>query len=439
MARRERVYRNPSLRARVSRDVLEGGNTGPFRRRFLSRVVRKIRPTPAVKVEQLTDGLAPTVLYAPLIPSCDEETYVCTKLVSNKPRAEEDTLVYSDMAYEIRAAGMFVKSFDRFSSDNELIMYSIQTDPNSPNEAQSLPFIHFDFSRDATINSEKPNTFLPIPASKSFVMGCSGRQVRSPSSNIQNAVRATPIKSNSTTTSTMSRAASRHVKPKEKLKRSVNVQFRILEMDQPSQTVQDTVAGIKDLGGLVSTFGRSVPFLGVLNPALSIVSTLSKRALDSYAMPDKVISIDMDFLLASRKRVAAGTAHPGAYLRFGYYFFLAEPVEGKLYASVRTPENLTLMLKRSEENSNDESQVESRTYFPLTEVSYLVVRVGEPTDTKRSNRRPLQMNHAMVLEELFQRAKPGMDEPIHVRDSLYELGLSLGVFETDDESSGDEH
>ena len=413
----------------MSRNVLEGGNTGPFRRRFLSRLARSLRPAPAVKVEQLNDGLAPTVLYAPSIPA-EGSTYVETKLVSDSPDPNDTELVYSDIPYEIRAAGMFVKSFDRFSSKNELLLYSIQTDPNTPSDAQSLPFIHFDFSRDATTTSEKPNTFLQIPASKSFVMACSGKQPKTPSSNVTSPVNATPLNS-----STLPMSGDRKKFTKPKYRRSVNVQFRILEIDEPSQTIQDAVAGIKDLGGLVSGFGTAVPFLGVLNPALSMVSTLSKRALDSYAMPDKVISIDMDFMIANRKRVIAGTAPAGEYLRFGYYFFLEEPVEGKLYASVRTPDNLTLMLKRSEDTSSSDSRIEARTYFPLTEVSYLVVRVSEPTDTNRTNRRPIQMNHARMLEDLFQRAKPGEDDPANIRDSLYELGLALGVFESEDDDS----
>ena len=425
----QHLERNPSLRARVSRSVLEGGNTGPFRRRFLSRLARRLRPTPAVKVEQLEHGLAPLVLYAPAL-AVEGETYAKTMLVSDQPTVDEAALVYSDLPFEVRAVGMFVKSFDRFSCDNELLLYSIQTDPNAPCDVQSLPFIHFDFSNDATTTTDKPNTFLPIPASKSFVMGSSGKQNKLPSSAITSPTCVEPLTCASLT------SGERRKVSKPKHRRSVNVQFRILEIDQPSQTIQDAVSGIKDLGGMVSGFGTAVPFLGALNPALSIVSNLSRRALDSYAMPDKVINIDMDFMLANRKRVESGTAPPGEYLRFGYYFFLSEPVEGKLYASVRTPGNLTLMLKRSDdENRPGNCSVQARTYFPLTEVSYLVVRVGEPSDTKRSKRRPVQMNHARLLEDLFRRAQPGEDEPVNVRNSLYELGLALGVFDSDDDDS----
>ena len=424
MPPREQQSRNTSRTTRFSRNSLQGSNISLFRRLIKSRETRRIRSKPTSTVEQLDDGLAPTVLYAPLIPSSEGETYVSTKLVSITPSAEDDSLVYDDMGYEIRTIGMFAKSFDRAASGNELILYSTQTDPSTPNQVHSLPFIHFDFSRDATTSSGKPNTFHTISASKSFVMDSSPNPAKSPSSQVRNVVQATDVKSNSITAST-SRTGERTKTVSEKQRRSVTIQFRILEMERPSQTVQEAITGIKDLGVLVSSFGNSMPYLGVLNPALSIFSMLSKRALDSFAVPDKTISLDMDFLLANRNRVAKGTAPPGKYLRFGYYFFLAEPTRGKLYASVRTPENLTLMLKRS---------LETKAYFPLTDVSYLVVRVGEPTDMRQSTRRPLQMNHARILEDIFQRSKPGQDDPINIRDSLYDLGLSLGVFDFDNES-----
>ncbi len=433
--RKERLYKTPSLRARVPRTVLEGGNAGPFRQRFLTRMARALRPNPAVKVETLHSGLSASVLYAPE-ESLEGEVFVPTALVSGKPSSDDNTLVYRDSAFEIRVAGMFVESFDRFNGDNELLLYSIQTDPNTAGDAnQSLPFIHFDYNRDATLTSERPNTYLPIPASKSYVMsskGCNKVKSKIPDrSNPPSLTPFSPMTSACPSPSPAMRGLSKKKEHVTKERKSVNVQFRILEMDKPSQTIRDAVSGIDDLGGFVSGFATAAPFLGVLTPALSMVSSVSKRALDSYAEPEKIVSIDMDFLLADRKRVASGNSACGEYLRYGYYFFLAEPVEGKLWASVRTPKNVQLMLKRCDGEYTRGERIEARKYFPLTDVSYLVVRVVEPTDTVRYNRKPIQMNHAHMLEDLFKRSKPGRDESDNVRNALYQLGREMGVLDSD--------
>jgi len=151
-------------------------------------------------------------------------------------------------------------------------------------------------------------------------------------------------------------------------------------LDDPSPGVKAAVKGIDEFGGALNMLDPVAPFIGALTPALSLAGAVSKRALDSYAQPDKVISIDMDFLLADKERVRSKTASPGEYLRYGYYFFLSEPVEGKLWASVRTPKNVQLMLRQ---HSRKVGELE---YFPLTEVSYLVVRVTEPTDSGNRNK-----------------------------------------------------
>jgi len=507
--RQERLYKNPSLRARVPRSVLEGGTAPPFRRRFFTRFGRKFRPNPSVKVEQLEEGLSSAVLYAPENSRDGTEAHMATEFVSRRPKPGDKDLVYRDMPFEIRVAGMFVKPFDRISNTNELLLYSIQTDPSTTGEAtQSLPYIHYDFSKDATANTEKANTFLPIPASKSYVLSSPGYRAKSntrhiptgwtpptksPAGELENCIlsnaagqaafvgappslpQGSPpshLVASPTLLSDMTKKGSASIgssggnnnndasmdsqnrvitSPKRrrnkststrKPKRSVNVQFRILEMDKPSQTIKDAVNGIEELGGFIGGFSGAAPILGVLSPALSMVSTISKRALDSYAEPDKVISIDMDFLLADRKRVEASTAPPGEYLRYGYYFFLAEPVEGKLYASVRTPKNVQLMLKRTnydEKYNSRHHKTTARKYFPLTNVSYLVVRVSEPTDqgVAKYNRKPIHMNHAHRLEDLFKRSMPNAGgDAEDVRNSLHELGVDLGVIDSASDDGG---
>ena len=429
MPKQRRLYRNPSLRARVPRAILEGGANGPFRRRFPSRIARRIIPVRPVKVEKWDCGLAPTRLYAPFVAE-EDASHAETELVFGVPSQDDNNLVYSDMPYEVRVAGMMVKPFDRFSNSNELMLYSTEC-ANSSQDSTSLPFIHYDYSKDSTAATEKPNNYVPIPASKSFVTSSSGKKTTgSGSTEISASLAQKPDE-------TSSLISLEKVKHTRRQRNSVNLQFRILEIDEPNEAVQEAVNGIRDLGGVMNSFGTAVPFLGALNPAMAIASSLAQRALDNYAKPDRVLNIDMDLNIASRERVASGTAPPGEYLRYGYYFFLAEPVEGKLYASVRTPGNLTLMLKRCDETTDGKAQVGARAYFPLTEVSYLVVAVREPTEFKRTHRRPILMNHAHRLEDLFKRTQPGMDKPSNIQESLYNLGRELGVFDSDSDHDSD--
>lgn len=433
--RQPRVYKDPTLRARVPRYVLEGSTAPPFRRSLISRVLRSLRPNPAVKVEPLESGLSTLVVYAPEHEHKDKAQaipFVPTTLVSNRPRVTDTNIVYQDSPFEIRVSGMLVRNFDRWgpSNDNEILMYSIQTDPETTGDTnKSLPFIHYDFQRDGSKSTEQPNTYIPIPASTSYVMSSPGKM----SSALKGA--HTAPAGNGASKKVRSKAAPPRLNACPK--KSVNVQFRILEMDKPSETVKQAVSEIDELGSFISSFSTAAPFLGILSPALGLASAVSKRALDSYAQPDKVISIDMDFLLADRKRVQEGTAAPGEYLRYGYYFFLSEPIEGRLYASVRTPKNVQLMLRRCDVDKNAPTSLrgnplKSRRFFPLTEVSYLVVRVVEPTGAGRLMRRPIQMTHANQLENIFNRAKLNVDAQ-EIRDALWELGRELGVIDSDSE------
>lgn len=437
-SRQPRMYKDPTLRARVPRYVLEGGTAPPFRRRFLSRVFRSLRPNHAVKVEPLESGLSTSVLYAPeLVHDNDKQSmpFVPTTLVSNRPEPRDKNIVYQDSPFEIRVSGMLVRNFDRWgpSNDNELLMYSIQTDPGTTGDTnQSLPFIHYDFQRDGSKSTEQPNIYIPIPASKSYVMSSPGKK-----GNPQKVTKRPPPPAGSNAGMRKVSSKSMSTGLKARPKKSVNVQFRILEMDNPSETIKQAVSGIDELGGFVSSVSAAAPFLGVLSPALGLASTVSKRALDSYAQPDKVISIDMDFLLADKKRVVDRSAPPGEYLRYGYYFFLSEPIEGKLYASVRTPKNVQLMLRRCDADNNMPTSmrgdpVVSRRFFPLLEVSYLVVRVVEPTGAGRLMRRPIQMTHANQLESIFNRTKLN-DDPQQIRDAIWDLGRELGVIDSDSE------
>ncbi len=375
-----------------------------------------------MKIEPLNvPGLSTKVLYAPEdIPADSEIPFVETSLISGSP---DGNLVYRDSPFEIRVAGMLVQNFDKYqlrgAGRNELVMYSVQTDPKSSGEnGDSLPFIHFDHRSDAYQSIERANTYVPIPASKAYVTGSELK----PAHYVSDA-----DKSESGTDE----------RKNDPLK-SVNVRFKIIELDTPSETVKQAIAGIDMLGGVMSEFSMVAPALGLLSPALTVAGAVSKHALDSYARPDKVFSMDMDFLLADRKRVENGTAPNGEYLRYGYYFFLNEPMEGKLYASVLTPKNVQLMLRRCDTDHNAPRNIKgepvaSRKFFPLTQVSYLVVRVCEPIYTGERKRRPIQVAHARQLEDIFSRSK-SPEDPEDLKRAIRHLGQQVGFLNSDTES-----
>lgn len=198
------------------------------------------------------------------------------------------------------------------------------------------------------VGSQK-SVYVPIPASKSYVTGSEEKQ----------------LYNNET-------------------RKTVNVRFCILELDKPGQMTKDAISGISDVGRMV----RKETTSGSTASALKIAAALSKRALHSYAKPDKVFMCDCDFTLADRAKIAK-RPRAGEYLKHGYYFFLSEPIEGQLYASVRTPKNVRLMFKRAKYDYRSARRwpfgkhSEAKEYFPLTDVSYVVVRVSEPIVCKR--------------------------------------------------------
>lgn len=86
----------------------------------------------------------------------------------------------------------------------------------------------------------------------------------------------------------------------------MNVRFNILELDKPSLTTKDAINGISSLTSLLP----AVPLLDTAEPLFKVAASLTKKALHSYARPDKVIVSDMDFMLAVRNRVYNPEATP---------------------------------------------------------------------------------------------------------------------------------
>ena len=167
------------------------------------------------------------------------------------------------------------------------------------------------------VGAEQPNTYIPISAAMSYVMGSSHRVMNE----MPNIASTKP----STTKSSSKLSGS--------LTQSVNVQFRILELDESNDFACLAVKRIELLGGMVAGFSAVALMAAVLLPALRLVSSVSKQALDLDASPDKVVCVDMDFLLAHRTRIRQGDATACKYLRHNNYYFLSEAVEGQLYVS----------------------------------------------------------------------------------------------------------
>lgn len=114
--------------------------------------------------------------------------------------------------------------------------------------------------------------YVPIPCSKSFVTGSEGGA---------------------------------------KVKKSINVRFCVLELDNPGRMAKEAIDGIGNASQLV----RGVSAVQAVGPVLKLVSELSKSALHAYAKPDKVITVDADFALADRAKLATKVLRAGEYLR----------------------------------------------------------------------------------------------------------------------------
>lgn len=394
----------------------------------------------AVVVEGLeAPGTDPNVLFASneVDKNFIEHQFAETELVKINPQHRTNySLVHKDDPYEIRVAGMSVKAFDcslsKLASDNELLMYSIQTDPEAgADDSEGIPFIHYDPKSDGRGGGTKPDIFVQCPASKNLALVSDGK----------------PLPGST------------------ELRSAVNCRFKILELDRVTPVMRQSIAGIEELGSQLNRFSMVAPYLGVLSPALSIASNVGRQALKSYERPDHVISIDMNFLLADKEEVSSGQAQSGDYLRvrllililfrssrsicmhsqnsntvllcmcpyhskslitcfvlsqYGYYFFLSEPVGAKLYAATRVSTNIRLMMRRDDGREPK--------YFPLTGVSYLVIHVSRRTSSTKLQRKPLQLAHSSQLEQIFKESQ--VEGNAHnVQKLVKDLGQRLGVID----------
>lgn len=228
---------------------------------------------------------------------------------------------------------------------------------------------------------------------------------------------------------------------------SVRVRFTIMEIDKVTDLQAKSVANLDQVGNYVSTASFAVPYVDLLGKAFTLASFFGKSGLRNYSKPDHVLSRDYCFMLAENvdhsdnggsERTDTEHQRFGDYLQvscsctlllswlisfphsivltlfacycslilivlhvqYGYYFFLDKPVEARLYAQIgSSSQRVPLFLKRTDDVSERE-----RTHFPLTGISYLVMRVsrGYTMDTSVSYLKRMREGHRARLENILQ-------------------------------------
>ena len=259
--------------------------------------------------------------------------YAVTNQIYEAPSKSATDLVCQGDSFGIRVVGMQVAKWDRLIpaiSGNEIVLYSIEQD-----EERSYikpPYIHFDYERDGNKDSTKPNEYIPIPDSKSYVAG-----FKAPKCDEE-----VYIDENGAERKTKHRYRT-------KVKNHVSVKFKLIEIDSASGAVRYALNGIDELDGIMGEFSTKVPFAGLISPSIGIINVVTSKLLERYSSPDFVMSIDMSFQLADKNRLKQGNLPPAKDLKYGYYFFLIEPIDAKHYASVRSPVHVQLMLHQDPE------------------------------------------------------------------------------------------
>jgi hypothetical protein len=271
-------------------------------------------------------------------------------------------LVQPDSPFEIRVVGMSVVAQDfqwpcwRNRNWNELVLYSLQCEKDAHSDKMhdvGVPRVHYHYSQEEEV---KPDAFHEVPFSRSLVH----RSCESPTLGY------------------------------------VGFRFKILEIDEVDKNVRDAINGIGQLGNQVSSVTTGLPYLSLVSPAIQLAGEVGRRALEAYAKPDQVQTIDVGFRIAPSK--IDGNTRPHEYLRYGYYFFLSEPTRYRLYASTATYNNVALMVKRVGQ-SRSTSKFGSVScasgaadklggqpdFIPLTGINYLVVRVSKPSSTSKTS------------------------------------------------------
>ena len=242
--------------------------------------------------------------------------------------------------------------------------------------SQGLPFIHYDPVIDAHQKGDEPDSFVPIPASKSLYMQSH----------------------------------------RDDIKNSVYVRFSVMEVDAECESQLRAVSQIGDISAMTNVGGIAVPQLQPLSGALHLASVLGKKGLKEYSKPDHVLSKDVEFKLAAAKSdgeevnqdetakdaVGEGGGKSDAFLRYGYYFFLNKKVDARLYAHTGcSSQSVPLLLKRVGFDRKKAWENEAE-MFPLTGISYVVMKVSRGCAKDVPNRYRLRKEHQARLDGMLK-------------------------------------
>lgn len=370
-------------------------------------------------VEALPQGDFWHVLWASdVLAREDSEFYPCVETTSAtvEPRAEVD-LRDGDMAWErageddrdgmrVRggrgggkvSGGSFVCSGDQFevrvvgfsvaegfggaksrSTQNEMVLTSSETAIKKVATTENggygvdvavthAPKVHFDFRKDAT---DTPDRYQPVSEVYSL--------------------------------------ASRSCGSEERL--GVNVQFLIMDIECGGDETRATIDAVSSLAGMLHDVANAMPYVAALSPVLDLAGDLGVKALRTHAKPNRVVGLNMDFKLL--RRGDSSVQRSGDYLRFGYYFFLSQPLNVKLYAATRGSKNVRLLLR--EDNGK---------FVHLSHVSYVVVKVLVPQeDIAGLERSVLRPEAALRLQHVCENVDDM--EPVQVRDEIKSIMMSM--------------
>lgn len=409
--------------ALVRRRVLEGG----WWQRLTKKMVKD-----EVQVEPLGEyGIVTNVLYASDSPDATND-FAHTSTTFVHPQEVMDTLVCRGDPYEIRVIGMQVAQWDKFVTaidGNELVLWSVEKDPGNPHT--KLPYIHFSYSRDGTKDPIKAHTYVPIPESKSFVAGFRG--IKKKDEKRDEREKCGDDKDE----------RKKKKNKKEKIMKNVEIKFKIVEVDGPNESIRDSVKAFSAVNDQMGDFDK-IPHIGWAKTGLTVAAAAATALFDGFSTPDNVMSVDLNFNIPDREKAKTGELHPGKYLRYGYYFFLSEPTDAKLYASVTTPELVQLMLKQDKDylEKGKKKRKEwdpdlDRPYFPFAYSNYIAIRVTKPTGAGFGRHKFRYLEDAHTLEQIMQNAYGRLESPETTRRRLIQLGQGLCIFDSDDEVSDD--
>jgi hypothetical protein len=235
----------------------------------------------------------------------------------------------------------------------ELVLYSfhVEQDNSTNKTTEGFPSVHSDNANEHPVG---PDRFRAIPDARSVVLRSSSTDKRS----------------------------------------HINVRFKIVEMEAADPLVRSAVDGVGELSSGLSALNVALPYLAVLTPAVALTSNVGRTALDSFAIPHGAMEIDMRFRLLPRDPHARHGLRTADYLRFGWYFLLAEPVCAKLYASTSTAKNVRLLTYCPT----------TARYHPLVHVTYIVVNVAQPSEHLTNGGPRMTEEHLKDLRNLCENA-----------------------------------